>query len=166
MKTTRVLLAASSIVLYTIPLSTQAEMVGLAESELSTVSGKGGLSIEIPHIRVNAHASGSENDGLRTKGYTKDYVTREHDGGGETHYFVAEKSLAVDITGAFTVDIEGDGKLVIGLPDRMNFVGDGYSAKGFYLNNDGSTSSGGKMLNEISIKGNFDTGGTITMWGN
>lgn len=155
------------------PLSSVAEMVGLEEKELSMVAGQSGLSIEIPHLRVNAHGSGSvddpntpndESDGRRSKGYKLDYVTRDHDGGGETHYFVEEVSLAVDMTGAITFDIGGDGTLVIGMPDSINFVGDGYSAKGIYLNNTGQVSDGGQMLNEISIQGNYDTGGTISIW--
>ena len=157
-----------------VPLMVQAEMVGLEENELSMVAGQSGLSIEIPHLRINAHDSGSvdnpdtaenEDDGRRTTGYRRDYVTREHGGGGEVHSFVEEVSLAVDITGAITLDIEGDGALIIGLPESINFVGDGYSQKGIYINETGTINGGGLMLNEISIQGNFDTGGTVTIWG-
>jgi len=163
-----------SLVIAYMPLITEAEMVGLEEKELSEVSGQSGLSIEIPHLRINAHGSGSidnpdtpidESDGRRTTGYKRDYVTREHGGGGETHSFTEEVSLAVDITGALTLDIASDGALVIGLPDSMNYVGDGYSQKGIYINETGTIGGGGMMLNEISIQGNFDTGGTITIWG-
>ena len=174
MKKKCLLCAVSSLVIGSISLAANAEMVGLEENELSKVSGQSGLSIEIPHLRINAHGSGSidnpntptdESDGRRTKGYKLDYVTRDHGGGNEAHYFVEEVSLAVDITGAITLDIEGDGTLVIGLPERINYVGDGFSAKGIYLNNTGNTASGGHMLNEISIQGNYNTGGTISIWG-
>ncbi|MFD2231473.1 DUF6160 family protein [Alkalimarinus sediminis] len=174
MKTKQVLYVVSSLLISSTPLLTYAEMVGLEETELSQVAGQSGLSIEIPHVRINAHNSGSvdnpntsadESDGRRTKGYKSDYITREHNGGNETHYFVEEVSLAADIEGAITLDIGGDGTLVIGLPDSINFVGDGYSAKGIYLNNTGLTSGGGQMLDEISIQGNFNTGGTISIWG-
>jgi len=163
-----------SLVIAYMPLIAEAEMVGLEEKELSAVSGQSGLSIEIPHLRVNSHNSGSvdnpdtpenESDGRRDKGFKLDYVTRDHNGENEAHYFVEEVSLAVDITGALTFDIEGDGALVIGLPDSINYVGDGYSQKGIYINDTGTVGGGGMMLNEISIKGNFDTGGTITIWG-
>lgn len=163
-----------SLLICNTPLISYAEMVGLEEQELSMVSGQSGLSIEIPHIRVNAHNSGSvdnpntpedESDGRRTKGFKYDYVTRDHDGANETHYFVEEVSLAADIKGAITLDVEESGTLVIGMPDSINFVGDGYSAKGIYLNNTGQISGGGKMYNEISIQGNFNTGGTISIWG-
>lgn len=165
----------SSLAISYMPTMSHAELVDMEETELSEVSGQSGLSIEIPHLRVNAHDSGSidnpnttadESDGRRTKGFKVDYVTKQHDGTDETHYFVEEVSLAVDTKGAFTIDVEGDGKLVIGLPDSVNFVGDGYSAKGIYLNNDGLAASGGKMLNEVNIQGNFETGGTVTIWGN
>lgn len=156
------------------PVISHAEMIGLEESELSKVSGQSGLSIEIPHIRINAHQSGSvdnpntpadESDGRRTKGFKRDYVTRDHDGANEAHYFVEEVSLAADIKGAITLDVEDSGTLVIGMPDSINFVGDGYSAKGIYLNNTGQVSGGGNMYNEISVQGNFSTGGTISVWG-
>ena len=166
--------ALGSLVIAYMPLIAQAEMVGLEEQEWSEVSGQSGLSIEIPHLRINAHGSGSidnpdtpenEGDGHRTTGYKRDYVTREHGGGGESHSFTEEVSLAVDITGAITLDIESDGALIIGLPDSINYVGDGYSQKGIYINDTGTIDGGGLMLNEISIQGNFDTGGTITIWG-
>ncbi|MCG8609966.1 MAG: hypothetical protein MI864_05470 [Pseudomonadales bacterium] len=153
---------------------THAELVGLAENELSGVTGQAGISLEIHHLRVNAHASGSvdnpdtpedESDGRRTKGFHYDYVTTDHNGENETHYFADEVSLAMDIEGAITLDVEEDGALVIGLPDRINYVGDGYSQKGIYLNHDGLASSGGKLMNETNIQGNFNTGGTITIWG-
>ena len=175
MKTINTLSVIASLAIAFMPLLTQAEMVGLEESELSKVAGQSGLSIEIPHLRINAHGSGSidnpdtpnnENDGRRTTGYKRDYVTREHGGGGETHSFTEEVSLAVDITGAITLDVESDGALVIGLPDSMNYIGDGYSQKGIYINETGTIEGGGLMLNEISIQGNFDTGGTVTIWGN
>jgi len=167
--------ALGSLIIAYMPLIAEAEMVGLEEKELSEVSGQSGLSVEIPHLRINAYDSGSvdnpntpvdESDGRRDRGFKLDYVTREHSGGNESHYFVEEVSLAVDITGALTFDIEGDGALVIGLPDSINYVGDGYSQKGIYINDTGTIDGGGMMLNEISIQGNFDTGGTITIWGN
>ncbi len=175
MKRVNVAYKVGSLAVTALTTTVQAEMVDLAEGELATIAGQSGISIEIPHLRINAHESGSvdnpntdadESDGRRTKGFKLDYVTKEHGGGGETHYFVEEMSLAVDITGALTVDVEGDGKMVIGLPEQINFVGDGYSAKGIYLNHDGNIASGGKMLNEISIQGNFNTGGTVSIWGN
>ena len=174
MKIINTLSVIASLVVASMPLTSHAEMVGLEENELSMVAGQSGLSIEIPHLRINAHASGSvdnpltgnnEGDGRRTTGYRRDYVTREHSGGGEVHSFVEEVSLAVDMTGALTLDVESDGALVIGLPDSMNFVGDGYSQKGIYINETGTIDGGGLMLNEISIQGNFDTGGTVTIWG-
>lgn len=163
----------ASLAVSYMPLLSHAEMVGLEEKELSNVSGQSGISIHIPHLRVNAHTSGSvddpntasdESDGRRTKGFKYEYVTRDHNGGNDAHYFIEEVSLAMDIEGAITLDIEGDGALVIGLPDSINFVGDGYSAKGIYLNHTGLTSSGGQLYNEISIQGNYNTGGTVSIW--
>ncbi|MCP5208306.1 MAG: hypothetical protein H7A01_13950 [Hahellaceae bacterium] len=152
----------------------RAELLPMKESELASQSGQAGLSIEVQHLRINAHESGSvdnpataanEGDGRRTKGFHLDYVTKEHGGGGESHYFANEVSLALDTEGALTVDVGGDGALVIGLPTRMNFVGDGFSVKDIYLNNTGNVAGGGKLYNEQNIIGNFNTGGTITMWG-
>lgn len=152
----------------------QADLLPMEESELANHSGQAGLSIEVKHLRINAHDSGSvddpstienEGDGHRTKGFHLDYVTKEHDGGGESHYFANEVSLAVDTEGPLTVDISGEGALVIGLPTRMNFVGDGLSIKDIHLNSTGDMAGGGKLYNEQNIIGNFNTGGTITMWG-
>jgi hypothetical protein len=151
----------------------QAELQRLGESEMSAVSGQGGLSIEIPHLRINAYGRGSvdnpittadESDGRRTKGFKFDYVTTEHSGGGETHFFVDEVSLAMDIVGALTLDVEEDGALLIGLPEQINYVGDGLSLHGIYLNTTGTPDMGGKLLNEINVQGNFNTGGTVRMW--
>ncbi|WP_148863885.1 DUF6160 family protein [Marinobacter fonticola] len=151
-----------------------AELRPIAESELAKVSGQSGISIEIPHLRVNAHGPDSvddpdtaadESDGRRTQGFKLAYVTREHGGGGEAHYFANEVSLAMDVTGAMTVDIEKDGAMVVGLPERINFVGDGLSFKDIYLNGSGVPETGTKLLNEINVQGNFNTAGTIRMWG-
>lgn len=158
----------------TLAMLAQAELRPLPEGELSQVSGQSGISIEIPHLRVNAHGPGSvddpetladEGDGRRTQGFKLDYVTREHDGGGEAHYFANEVSLAMDVTGALTVDIEEDGAMRLGLPDQVNFVGDGLSLKDIYLNGSGVPEAGTKLLNEINVQGNFNTGGTVRMWG-
>jgi hypothetical protein len=157
-----------------ISTAVQAELLPLEESELANQSGQAGLSIEVQHLRINARDSGSvdnpataadESDGRRTKGFHLDYVTEEHNGGGKSHYFANEVSLALDTEGALTVDVSGEGALVIGLPTRMNFVGDGLSVKDIYLNSTGNAAGGGKLYNEQNIIGNFNTGGTITMWG-
>ncbi|MFE8071230.1 hypothetical protein QQM79_09230 [Marinobacteraceae bacterium S3BR75-40.1] len=174
LRSTTVIFAAAGLLLAALSLSVRAELRPMEESALGNVSGQAGLSIEIPHLRVNAYGPGSvddpdtakdESDGRRTQGFTFDYVTRGHDGSNETHYFADQVSLALDIFGAFKVDIEGDGKLVVGLPDRMNFVGDGFSAKDIHLNTTGTPAGGGKLLNETNIQGNFRTGGTVTFWG-
>lgn len=153
----------------------QAELRLMQEVELAKVSGQSGISIEIPHLRVNSHGPGSlddpdtaaeESDGRRTKGYKLDYITRKHSGGGEAHYFANEVSLAMDVTGAFTVDIEEDGAVLFGMPERINFIGDGLSFKDIYLNGSGTIEAGTKLLNEINIQGNFDTAGTVRMWSN
>lgn len=155
--------------------SVLAELRPITEGELAKVSGQSGISIEIPHLRVNAHGPGSvddpdttadESDGRRTEGFKLDYVTREHGGGGEAHYFANEVSLAMDVTGALTVDIEEDGAMVLGIPERINFVGDGLSFKDIYLNGSGVPEAGTKLLNEINVQGNFNTAGTVRMWGN
>lgn len=156
-----------------LPVLASAEMQKMDEGELSAVSGQSGISIEIPHLRVNAYGSDSvdntgtpedESDGRRNKGFKLDYVTREHGGGGEAHFFVEEVSLALDITGALTFDIEEDGALLIGLPERINYVGDGLSLHGIYLNGTGVADPRTKLLNEINVQGNFETGGTVRMW--
>lgn len=153
--------------------TTRAEMQRMDEGELSRVAGQSGISIEIPHLRINAHPSGSvddsvtaadESDGRRSRGFKLDYTTTDHLGQDEAHLFVDEVSLALDITGAITIDIEQDGALVVGLPERMNYVGDGLSFKGVYLNSTGTPDMGGKLMNEINIQGNFSTGGTMRMW--
>lgn len=153
--------------------SVRAELRPLAADELSEVSGQGGISIEIPHLRVNAQGPGSvddpntnadESDGSRTNGFRLDYVTREHNGGGEAHFFANEVSLAIDVIGALTIDIESDGSALLGLPERVNFVGDGLSFKDIYLNSSGVPEAGTKLLNEINVQGNFNTAGTIRMW--
>lgn len=158
----------------TLPVSAAAELQRLDEGEMASVSGQRGISIEIPQLRINAHTRDSvddpntpqnEGDGRRTTGFKFDYVTREHGGAGEAHFFVEEVSLAVDITGALTFDIEEDGALLIGLPERVNYVGDGYSLHGIYLNDTGIADPSSKLLNEINVQGNFNTGGTIRMWG-
>lgn len=152
----------------------QAELRPMQEGELSKISGQSGISIEVPHLRINAHGPASvddpdtvtdESDGRRTEGFKLDYVTREHDGGGEAHYFANEVSLAMNITGALTVDVEEDGAMLVGLPERVNFVGDGLSLKDIYLNGSGVPEAGTKLLNEINVQGNFNTAGTIRMWG-
>lgn len=88
------------------PALAQAELEKLDEGELSAVSGQRGISIEIPHLRINAHGSDSvdnpntgadESDGRRTTGFRWDYVTREHNGAGEAHFFVDEVSLALSM---------------------------------------------------------------------
>lgn len=156
-----------------LPITAVAELQKLDEGEMASVSGQSGISIEIPHLRINAHGPDSvdntttpanESDGRRTQGFKYDYVTREHSGGGEAHFFVEEVSLAVDITGALTLDIEDDGALLIGLPDSVNYVGDGMSLHGIYLNSTGTPDPASKLLNEINVQGNFSTGGTIRMW--
>lgn len=153
--------------------SAQAEMERLGETELSTVSGQSGISLDLAHLRVNAYAPGSvdnpdtpvdESDGRQKNGFKLDYVTKNHAGGGETHYFIDDVSLAMDLTGAITLDIEEDGALLIGLPDAVNFVGDGLALRNIHLNQTGLATDGGKMMNEINMQGNFDTGGTIRMW--
>ncbi len=151
-----------------------AELMPIQETELAEVSGQAGLSIELHHLRINAHGSGSvddpstpedESDGKRAQGYHYDYVTKAHSGGKETHYFVNEVSLALDTEGAITVDVDAEGALVIGLPTRMHYIGDGYSQKGIYLNETGRPADGGLLFQEKNVQGNFDTGGTITLWG-
>ncbi|WP_256446096.1 hypothetical protein [Hahella sp. HN01] len=37
--------------------------------------------------------------------------------------------------------------------------------KGIYLNNTGDPASGGTLLHEINIQGNFETGGQVFVWG-
>lgn len=164
---------ALASILALLPTLASAELKQMAEDDMSDVSAQAGLSIEISQLRINAQKSGSvddpntaadESDGRRTRGYKYDWVTKDHNGANEVHMFTDEVSLAVDMEGAWTVDIEDNGALVIGLPDQMNFVGDGYSQKGIYINTDGQTSSGGQLWGEKNIQGNFTTGGTITLW--
>jgi hypothetical protein len=151
-----------------------AELKPMDESEMANHAGQAGLSIELKHLRINAHESGSiddpttvedESDGRTTTGYHYDYVTEDHNGDNETHYFTNEVSLALDTEGAITLDITERGALVIGLPDRMNYVGDGHSMKGIYLNGTGNPADGGQLMLEKNTIGNFNTGGSITMWG-
>lgn len=148
-----------------LPAWAQTDMQDLGEQEMADIAGQSGISIEIPHMRVNAHGPSDPRNGERTQGFKLDYITRGHDGGGKAHYFVNEVSLAADMEGAITLDIEEDGRLQIGLPDRIHFVGDGYSQKDIYLNATGNPGDGGKLYNEISIQGNFETGGRISFWG-
>lgn len=150
-----------------------AELEKMGESEMASVSGQSGISLALSHLRVNAHQPGEvdnpdtpadESDGRQKNGFNLDYVTENHAGGGETHYFIDDVSLAMDITGAITLDIEEDGALAIGLPDSINYVGDGLMLRNIYLNETGLAADGGKMMNEISVQGNFNTGGTVRMW--
>lgn len=154
--------------------SAQAELRPMPEGELAGVSGQSGIAIEIPHLRMNAHGPASvdnqdtledESDGRRTIGFKLDYVTRQHGGGGEAHFFANEVSLAMDVTGPLTINVEEDGAMLVGMPDRINFVGDGLSFKDIYLNGSGTPEAGTKLLNEINVQGNFNTGGTVRMWG-
>ncbi|MDG9671918.1 hypothetical protein ONV78_29565 [Hahella sp. CR1] len=149
------------------------ELRDMEEGELSQVTAQSGLIIEIPRVRINAHDGSlddpgtpqDESDGRRTRGFRYNYITTEHDGGAQTYYFTDEISIAMDIEGPLKLDVDDGGHMVLQLPERVNFVGDGYSMKGIYLNNTGDPANGGKLLNEINIQGNFETGGQVFVWG-
>jgi len=138
------------------PFIVNAEMQMVDDDMLSDVSGQEGVDIKLVNIRVNADV-----DGYTTDGFSQKYVTRNVDGTDKAVLGVAETSLAFEMEGAISIDVDGKG-VKVGAPDKVSLVGDGLRMQNIYVNSTGSLADGGVLLDEIQMTGTFNTTGN--MW--